>query len=423
MPLMTAITALRAKVFDQRGWGAIADWAAVGVAASLPWSTSATAIFIVLWLLAFIATIDVAAVRRELASLAGGLPVLLWGFAALGMLWADVSWHERFSGLGGFNKLLIIPLLLVHFRRSERGSRVLIGFLASVTLLLLASWAVVLVPGLSGFSRSETQQGVLFKNYITQSTEFLICAFVLLRIAIDSSRSNLRLSLIEFGLASAFLANIFFVATGRTALVVIPVLALWLGWRRLGWKGLAGAVVICCLVAAIVWAESSYMRDRLSISATELQSYEKNDADSSTGLHLEFLRKSLSFVQAAPIFGHGTGSIPEQFRNAAHDPGSAGISAVNPHNQMFGVAIQLGLVGAAVLVAMWLAHFRLFFSSSLTAWAGTVVVVQNVVSSLFNSHLFDFTEGWIYVFGVGVIGGMVLRERDGRPAPQPKAEP
>jgi hypothetical protein len=72
---------------------------------------------------------------------------------------------------------------------------------------------------------------------------------------------------------------------------------------------------------------------------------------------------------------------------------------------------------------MWLAHFRLFFSSSLTAWAGTVVVVQNVVSSLFNSHLFDFTEGWIYVFGVGVIGGMVLRERDGRPAAQPKAEP
>ncbi len=90
---------------------------------------------------------------------------------------------------------------------------------------------------------------------------------------------------------------------------------------------------------------------------------------------------------------------------------------------MFGVAIQLGLVGAAVLVAMWLAHFMLFFSGSLTAWAGTVVVVQNVVSSLFNSHLFDSTEGWLYVFGVGVIGGMVLRERDGGPAAQPKAEP
>ena len=42
------------------------------------------------------------------------------------------------------------------------------------------------------------------------------------------------------------------------------------------------------------------------------------------------------------------------------------------------------------------------------AWLGLIVVASNIVSSLFNSHLFDFTHGWIYVFGVGVMGGMVL---------------
>jgi O-antigen ligase len=36
-------------------------------------------------------------------------------------------------------------------------------------------------------------------------------------------------------------------------------------------------------------------------------------------------------------------------------------------------------------------------------------VAQNFVSSLFNSHLFDFAEGWIYVLGVGVAGGMSRR--------------
>jgi hypothetical protein len=30
------------------------------------------------------------------------------------------------------------------------------------------------------------------------------------------------------------------------------------------------------------------------------------------------------------------------------------------------------------------------------------VVVLNVVSSLVNSHLFGFHEGWIHVLGVGV---------------------
>jgi hypothetical protein len=27
---------------------------------------------------------------------------------------------------------------------------------------------------------------------------------------------------------------------------------------------------------------------------------------------------------------------------------------------------------------------------------------------LFNSYLFDFSQGWLYVVGVGVAGGMVL---------------
>jgi hypothetical protein len=47
---------------------------------------------------------------------AGGLPVLLWVLAAAGMLWADVTWSERLTGLGRFHRLLIIPLLLAQFR-------------------------------------------------------------------------------------------------------------------------------------------------------------------------------------------------------------------------------------------------------------------------------------------------------------------
>jgi O-antigen ligase len=38
-------------------------------------------------------------------------------------------------------------------------------------------------------------------------------------------------------------------------------------------------------------------------------------------------------------------------------------------------------------------------------------VIENMVSSLLNSHLFDFHEGWMYVLGVGIAGGMSLKER------------
>jgi hypothetical protein len=58
---------------------------------------------------------------------------------------------------------------------------------------------------------------------------------------------------------------------------------------------------------------------------------------------------------------------------------------------------------------MWAAHLMLFLRrGDLASWIGLLVVVQNLVSSLFNSHLFDFVEGWMYVLGVGVAGGMRL---------------
>jgi hypothetical protein len=37
-------------------------------------------------------------------------------------------------------------------------------------------------------------------------------------------------------------------------------------------------------------------------------------------------------------------------------------------------------------------------------------VVENIVSSVAHSHLFDFGNGWLYVFAVGVLGGVVLRD-------------
>jgi hypothetical protein len=33
------------------------------------------------------------------------------------------------------------------------------------------------------------------------------------------------------------------------------------------------------------------------------------------------------------------------------------------------------------------------------------------VACIFNTYLLEFTLGWTYVFGVGVLGGMMFRQR------------
>jgi O-antigen ligase len=388
-----------------------ADWLAIAVAVTLPWSTTATGILIALWLIVILVTLDVASLRRELKTAAGFLPVLLWLLAALGMLWADVSFTERLAGLGKFHRLLVIPLLLMQFRSSERGLWVLYGFLASVVALLFVSWGLTMTPGLPW--RGVRNVGIPVKDYIFQSGSFVICAFALLGVAAELARMQRwgpAAGLVA--LALLFYANMFFVITSRTALLDIPVLLLLFGWREFGWKGLLGAASLAGAVGAMLWLGSPYMQERMTRSVQELQDYRASDAVNPTGLHIEFLRKSLGFVETAPIIGHGTGTIPEEFRKSAvgKTEAAAELSA-NPHNQVFAVGIQLGLVGVAVLLAMWIAQFLLFRTGGLTAWFGTIVVVENIVSSSFNSHLFDFTAGWLYVFGVGVIGGMVLRQR------------
>ena len=409
---MATTILLRAKTVDRQAVQQAADWLAVAVAVSIPWSTTATGILIALWLVAALPTLERGALRREIESLAGGLPVLLWALAVLGLSWADVSWTERLGGLASFHKLLVTPVLLAQFHRSPNGMRVLIGFFAAVILLLVVSWLQVLFPALAW--RTGTP-GIPAKDYILQSEEFLICTFVLLGIALDQARAGRWRSVAGlFALCIAFLANLAFVATGRTALLVAPVLVLLLGYWQFRWRGLVGAALAFGVLGGAAVAESPYLRTRLATSVSELRAWEAHDAENSTGMHLEFLKKAASFVKTAPLIGHGTGSIPEQFRNAAAgQSGAAGVASVNPHNQILAVAIQLGVVGAAVLLAMWGAHLALFRGGGLTAWIGLVVVVQNVVSCLFNSHLFDFTQGWLYVFGVGVTGGMALRERTG----------
>jgi O-antigen ligase len=400
---------------DPSKFAGIADCLMVAVAASLPWSTSVTSILLVLWLLALAPTLTLEDLRHELMPSAGGLPVLLFLLGALGMTWADVSWLERWQGLDSFFKLLCIPLLLIQFRRSERGPLVFMVYLVACIVLLVVSTAMQFIPALAPIV-----PGTLpVKNAATQSGEFITCIFGSLFFLIDCFAHRRWLKAIGMlAVIAGMTANILYLAAGRTAFVVAAVLLILLSAKRLSARGTMFLFACVILVCAAGWFSSSYLRQRTIDIWTDFQKYEATDDKNSMGERLEFWKKSLQFVSEAPIVGHGTGSIHGLFRASAEgQQGATGSATTNPHNQTFAVAIQLGLIGVVVLWAMWVAHLLLFRGEGLMAWIGLVVVVQNIVGSLFNSHLFDFTQGWTYVVGAGVAGGTALKERSRIPDP------
>jgi O-antigen ligase len=387
-----------------------ADYLAIAVAISLPWSTSATAILMVILILAFLPTLNLADLRKEIFTMAGGFPLLLFAWAAIGMLWVDATWAEAFAGLRQFSKLLAIPVLLAYFRHSNCGMQVMAGFIASCIALLALSLIIVLWPEIPWWHLR--YPGVPVKDYITQSAEFAGSAFCLFYISIEAWKARAYTFFIVTTLiAIAFIGDIVFIVTSRSALLIIPALIVVFGARLYGWKGMLLGVAALSIFMFIAWNTSSYLRARIDNTEREIQSYRMDKEITSTGIHLEFLRKSINFIAAAPMIGHGSGSIKPLFEQSAiGKTGVSGIVTGNPHNQIFAVAIQLGLIGAVILVVMWIAHVWMFLGLGIAAWFGLVIVMESILSSFFNTPLFDFTEGWIYVSGVGVMGGTVGRD-------------
>ena len=408
---------------DPAAWTKSADIVAILIALSLPWSTSLVGIFGVVLLLTVAPTLDFRLFLHSLKRPVSALPIALFVLALVGTLWSDAPWGARSYALSPTAKLLVLPVLFYHFERSTRGMWVFTAFLVSCVLLMGMSWLVLWNPALT-LKHADAERGIFVKNYIDQSQEFALCAVALAYPAITLLRERKTWqALLLIAISVSFVVNMAFVVVSRTARVTIPVLIAIFAMMHLKWRANAAIFCAAILLSGVAWVSSPQLRATAERFTNDYRNYTEFKQPTSVGLRIEFWTKSLRFFAEAPIIGHGTGSTRGLFEAAATGPAvlAAGQVIGNPHNQTLNVAVQWGTVGIVILYAMWLCHLLLFRGEGLVAWIGLLVVLQNFLSSLFNSHLFDFHEGWMYVLGVGVAGGMVLRARSSGEAAEPSS--
>ncbi len=403
---------------DPAAWSTAVDVFAILLAIALPFSTSLVAIFALAMLVAMGPYLDVEAFLNTLKRPVAAVPVALFVLAVIGTLWSDAPWGARAYAVLPTVKLLVLPFLFYHFERSERGTAVFVAFLVSCTLLVVMSWIVAYDPALSLKPVGEGARGIFVKNYIDQSQEFTLCAVALAYPVVMLVRAQkIPQALLLAAIAVSFVLTMTFVIVSRTALVTMPIMLAVFGLTHLTRRTNFAILGAAIAVAAVAWIASPQLEHTVSTFQRDYQLYEENVTSTSIGERLEYWRKSLRFFVEAPAIGHGTGSTRGLFEQAATGPAvlAAGKVINNPHNQTLNVAVQWGTVGVAVLFAMWLLHLLLFRGGGFANWIGLLVVVQNIFTSLFNSHIFDFHEGWMYVLGVGVAGGMVLKARASKP--------
>jgi O-antigen ligase len=395
---------------DPAAWITTSDIFLILVALSLPWSTTLVAIFAVAALIAMAPSFDAKAFLQSLKRPVSIAPVALFFLALVGTLWSDAPWGARLYAIGPTAKLLLLPVLFYHFERSSRGLQVFTAFLVSCMLLMAMSWLVAFDPRLA--LKSGAEYGVPVKSYIDQSQEFALCAVVLAYPVIALLRAGRPVPALALGaIAVSFVLNMAFVVVSRTALVTMPVMLAVFAMLHLRWRSIVIIICAAAVLGGAVWAASPQLRMTTARFLRDYQLYQERDEPTSIGLRLEFWKKSLRFLADAPVIGHGSGSTEGLFEQASVGPRVLAHGQVvrNPHNQTLNVAIQWGALGVIVLYAMWLSHLLLFRGDSLMAWIGLMVVVQNCFTSLFNSHIFDFSEGWMYVLGVGIAGATMLK--------------
>lgn len=410
----TTTQMLRRRFRSPAAWGETADLFAILTVASLPWSTSLTAIFNAAFLICMVPFLRLRAFLRSLARPICAAPIALFLLALVGTLWSDAAWGLRLYAVSPTIKLLVLPVLIYHFERSPRGPWMFIAFLVSCALLSMMSWLVAFYPNLALRPYDPLERGIFVKNYIDQSQEFTLCAVALAYPVMMLLREKrYLLAGLLTTLALSFVINMAFVVVSRTALVTVPIMLGVFGLLHLRWRSIAIISAALVALAVIAWLASPQLRKTADTFSQDYQLYMHKNEPTSMGERLEYWRHAAQFFTQAPLTGHGTGSSQGLFEGASKEPSWVrGVRVFpNPHNQTLHVAVQWGIIGIVVLYAIWILHLLLFRGEGLAYWIGLLVVVQNIFTSLFNSHLFDFHEGWMYVIGVGVAGGMVIRAR------------
>ena len=388
--------------------------AAVATAAMLPVSTSGQAIALSAFVVLAILTIKREQWLATIVTPAAAIPVGLYALIVIGMLWSPTPFAPG-GGVGHYAKLLLVPVAMACAFTPRQGLQIGYGFLAGCLVVLALSFLSFFILLPPPFRHA--MDGVPLKDNAVQSGCFALSAFALalggVNVWVGGNRRRAATMLI---LALVFLADVFMIYISKTGILIAVALVALLVVQTGGWRRSLLIATPIVLVAAIALWSSGPAQQRLAQIATDIRAVDSGNASSeatlSTASRLDFWSKAVEFIEQAPWFGHGTGSTKSLYQSLeATRPSPYGEAVPDPHNQFFAIAIQVGLVGGAILLAMWAVHFSMFVGGGFACAIGQAVVIQNFIGSLFSSHLSTVTQGMLYCLAVGLLGGIVQRAR------------
>ena len=387
---------------------------------SVSFSTALTNVFVVLSYLGVVVALCTSGRLRDVQySPPALLALALLALYIIGVSWSIAPHDDIRTALQKYSRLLVLPIAIsLSWRDPALPLRALRGFLAGAGVLALGCYLVSIgmMPTSSlGWWRVSTEAGdaYVFKNHITIGILLSFAANASFLIATYSATARARTAAIAAGVA--FAVPIVFLTQGRTGYValLVGVFTVFLLRTRITPLRTLGGLAAIALLSAGFYMTSPNVKSRMNDLVHEVRT---NQQGSPNGLRLSFIRVSLQVVASNPLFGLGTGSFAQAYAPTALADWPAGsgmtLARHQPHSEFLLVAVQLGLLGLLVYFSMLGALASAARGQrGIEADSLVLLLAIYVVTSMFNSLLWDTTEAHWFLLLAGCLYVGALRRR------------
>ncbi|MGJ9416907.1 O-antigen ligase family protein [Massilia sp. CMS3.1] len=377
---------------------------------SVPFSTALTNVFVGLTLIAFVlALATTPALARPLRSPPALLALALLGMILLGSTWSIAPEEDLQNAIRKYAKLLVLPLALcLCWRAPALSARALRWSLAGCAVLATSVYLTVLhampTSSLGWWRVGDASDPFVFRNHITIGIllSFAACASFLAATYARSTRARVVAIALGFYFAVPIL-----IGNGRTGYVglLVGVFALYLLRARVTVLGTALVAAAMSLVFTGAYLVSPNFKARTDALVTEVT--QKIEA-SPNGVRMSYMRVGAQAVAERPLFGHGTGSYATLYQPEAlriwHGIQDVRHVRNQPHSEPLLLAVQLGVAGVALYLALLVSLARAALARhDMAADSLALLLAVYGVTSLFNSLLWDPTEAYWFLLLAGAL--------------------
>ena len=348
--------------------------------------------------------------------------VSLFALFGIGMVWSITPFPEElWSPIWKYSKLLLIPIgIALAIRDDFFAKKVLLAFIAGIafsTFCTYLAWQELMpTSSRNWWTVGVPENPTVFKNYITFGVLAGFAGLICFNYAAYALSIRKRILSIAFGIY--FLVPIVFLTPGRTGYVVIFIgMIALIGLRaRNSWKMMVFGAAAVVIAFAGLFAVSDNMWQRVNLVIYEAQMSPEARSKTSTGIRFEFFRGGLELIAENPIIGLGTGSFSEGFSAKAKQiwaPGSYLYNARHqPHSEVILIGTQLGVTG--LFLYFCLLGSLVWGGLKSKTFEGDVLIILVAVfatGSIFNSFLWDTTEGHWFTLLAGCLFGYARKNR------------